>query len=147
MIWIELLQTLTRVMVYNSSTMTENKWGNILDFYLYITWLEAGVLKHKHTRYNMSSLHRCIQMGHFHWLAGGSSTSGSHGFHSDIFLDRASSHSAYTQDTQHSVTLTLSHEKQTVESSYHALHVGKYSNISDTHFCSSSIEQARGWLA
>lgn len=34
--------------------------------------------------------------GHFHWLGGGSSVSGSHGFHSDIFLESASSHSACT---------------------------------------------------
>lgn len=35
-----------------------------------------------------------LQMGHFHWFAGASSTRGSHGFHSVIFLDKASSASA-----------------------------------------------------
>lgn len=70
----------------------------VQDFYLYSASLEAEVWnEHTHTQYE--HIHRCIQMGHFHWLGGGSSTSGSHGFHSDIFLDRASSHSACTQDT------------------------------------------------
>lgn len=35
-----------------------------------------------------------VYIGHFHWLAGGSSTKGSHGFHWIIFLARLSSFSA-----------------------------------------------------
>lgn len=49
-------------------------------------------------------------MGHFHWLAGGSSIRGSHGFHVNIFLDRANSHSAYTNtdtEEQHRGTLII----------------------------------------
>lgn len=47
-------------------------------------------------------------MGHFHWLAGGSSIRGSHGFHVNIFLDRANSHSAYTDtEEQHRGTLVI----------------------------------------
>ena len=35
-----------------------------------------------------------VYIAHFHWLAGGSSTKGSHGFHWIIFLARLSSFSA-----------------------------------------------------
>lgn len=74
--------------------------GEICAGLLFVQYfIRSRGMEHKHTHIVWHEhIHKCIQMGHFHWLGGGSSTSGSHGFHSDIFLDRASSHSACTQD-------------------------------------------------
>ena len=63
----------------------------LIYFYFFLTY---NRIFNYITLLSTDKLVNAVYIGHFHWLAGGSSTKGSHGFHWIIFLARLSSFSA-----------------------------------------------------